>query len=183
MLVSSTSVVTMLLDPVRLMVAGSLAGAVRTSAQIAEHTGVDQREVIEALGALRDVGLVEQVPEGYALSVASLQRLANELAETDVPMDPWVGFGMTDDERDVLERFFHGRTLSEVPSNRAKRLIVLERIALEFALGTHYTEPEVNAVLRVFHPDSATVRRHLIDEGLLDRADGRYWRSGGRIEI
>jgi hypothetical protein len=31
--------------------------------------------------------------------------------------------------------------------------------------------------------DHVTVRRYLVDEGLLDRADGRYWRSGGPVEV
>jgi DNA-binding transcriptional ArsR family regulator len=100
--VNSTSIVSTLLDPVRLMVAGSLAGRARTVASIAGYTGVDERDVVAAIGALRQVGLVEQSEDGYTLPAASLRRLASELAETDVPMDPWVGFGMTDDEHRPL---------------------------------------------------------------------------------
>ncbi len=177
-----TPIVTTLLDPVRLMVAGSLAGRTRTTAEVAAHTGLDQQDVVAAIGALRQVELVEQSDDGYTLPAASLRQLAAELAETDVPMDPWVGFGMTDDEQQILERFFQGRTLAEIPSNRAKRLLVLERISLEFDLGTHYPEQEVNEILRGFHPDVATLRRSLIDEGHLDRDGGQYWRSGGRTD-
>ena len=164
------------------MVAGSLAGRVRTVADVAEHTGADERDVVTAIGALRQVGLVDRAGDGYTLAATSLRRLASELAESDVPMDPWVGFGMTDDEQQILERFFQGRTLAEVPANRAKRLVVLERISLEFDLGTRYTEVEVNDVLRGFHTDVATLRRHLVDEGHLDRDHGQYWRSGGRTD-
>ncbi len=181
--VSSTSIVSALLDPVRLMVAGSLAGTVRTTAEVADYTGADHREVIAAIAALRQVGLVEPVGDGYTLPPAGLRRLAAELAERDVPMDPWVGFGMTDDERLVLERFFQGRTLVEVPTNRAKRLLVLERISLEFDLGQRYSEAAVDDLLHGFHPDVATLRRHLVDEGLLDRGGGQYWRSGGRTAL
>jgi hypothetical protein len=31
------------------------------------------------------------------------------------------------------------------------------------------------------HPDTATLRRYLVDEGLLDRAGGEYWRIGGTV--
>ncbi len=31
------------------------------------------------------------------------------------------------------------------------------------------------------YPDYATLRRCLVDEGLLTRADGVYWRTGGRV--
>jgi hypothetical protein len=100
-------------------------------------------------------------------------------------MDPVIGYGMTDDERLVLARFFAGRVLVEIPSQRAKRLIVLQRLALEFDPGRRYTELEVNAVLGAFHRDWSALRRGLVDEGLLDReptAGGNlYWRSGGRV--
>jgi hypothetical protein len=42
---------------------------------------------------------------------------------------------------------------------------------------------EVNGILRRFHDDHATLRRALVDEAFLDRAEGRYWRSGGRIPL
>jgi hypothetical protein len=174
--------VSTLLDPVRLMVAGSLAGKARTVASIADYTGVEERDIVNAIGTLRQVGLVEQSDDGYTLPAAGLRRLASELAETDVPMDPWVGFGMSLDEQQILERFFQGRTLAEIPTNRAKRLLVLERISLEFDLGTRYTEAAVNDVLHGFHPDVATLRRYLVDEGRLDREAGQYWRSGGRTD-
>jgi hypothetical protein len=44
-----------------------------------------------------------------------------------------------------------------------------------------YPEPEVNERLHRFHADHATLRRALVDEGLLDRAAGQYWRAGGRV--
>ena len=60
---------------------------------------------------------------------------------------------------------------------------MLERLALEFDLGRHYAEPAVNEILRVFHPDVSTLRRYLVDEGLLDRDQHTYWRSGGRVDL
>jgi hypothetical protein len=30
--------------------------------------------------------------------------------------------------------------------------------------------------------DHVTLRRYLVDEGLLSRADGEYWRTGGWVE-
>jgi hypothetical protein len=88
---------------------------------------------------------------------------------------------MTARESEVLARFFHGDRLSELPAQRHKRLVVLERLALEFEPGVRYREAEVNALLRRFHDDHATLRRALVDEGYLDRAAGEYWRSGGRV--
>ena len=90
---------------------------------------------------------------------------------------------MTDEEREVLARFFTGTQLVEVPANRAKRWVVLQRLALEFDIGRHYSEAEVNEILGAFHDDTATLRRHLVDEEFLDRAGGEYWRSGGRVDV
>lgn len=173
-----------LLDPARLAVAGALAGgdSCRLSVdELVEQTRRDRREVVEALGALRASGLVAADEGGYRLALDVLRDLGQELAEVELPMDPIIGFGMTDDERLVLSRFFHGRTLHEIPNSRSKRLIVLERLALEFDVGRRYPETEVNAILGRFHPDWSSLRRHLIDEGFLDREQNEYWRSGGRL--
>jgi len=42
-----------------------------------------------------------------------------------------------------------------------------------------YPEREVDAMLRAWHPDHAALRRHLVDEDLLARDAGMYWRIGG----
>lgn len=36
-------------------------------------------------------------------------------------------------------------------------------------------------MLQMYHPDHAALRRYLVDEGFMTRADGVYWRTGGRI--
>ena len=169
------------LDPDVIAVAGALVGAPLTTDEAAAATGIDPRGVVHALASLRTAELVVTAEGGYQVDVAALRGIAAELADPVMEMDPVIGFGMTDDERIVLERFFEGRTLREVPSSRAKRLIVLERLALEFDVGRRYLEREVNSVLGAFHPDWSTLRRHLVDEGLLDRDQNVYWRSGGRI--
>ena len=65
------------------------------------------------------------------------------------------------------------------------RLVVLQRLALEFDVGRRYTEAEVNSILGAFHPDWSALRRGLVDEDFLDReprgGGNMYWRSGGRV--
>jgi hypothetical protein len=80
------------------------------------------------------------------------------------------------------QRFPDGRLVS-IPAVRSKRRIVLEHIVLTFEPGIRYPEREVNAVLRAWHPDHAALRRYLVDEGLLTREDGVYWRSGGPVDL
>jgi hypothetical protein len=172
-------------DTDRLAVAGALAVEPLTAAELADRTRRDRKVVLTALGDLRSAGLVTVEGDRYGLDLDGLREAAKSAAEVELPMDPAIGFGMTDEERTVLERFFSGRVLTEIPKQRAKFRVVLQRLALEFDVGRRYTEAEVNEALFPFHTDWSTLRRGLVDEGLLDReyaaGDTWYWRSGGRV--
>jgi len=149
-------------------------------------TSLDRKVVLTVVGDLRSVGLVTADDAGvYSLDDEAIRLAARQSADIEIPMDPVMGYGMTDDERAVLGRYFSGRILDEIPTQRAKRLIVLQRLSLEFDVGRRYTEFEVNALLGAFNADWSALRRGLVDEGLLDRepaAGGNlYWRSGGRV--
>jgi len=181
----AATIAALLLDHDRLAVAGALAARPMTTDELVQATGREDRAVLACLGELRNAGLVGHTDGRYELDLDALRRAAKQQTEVELPMDPAIGFGMTDDERVVLERFFAGRTLIEFPSQRAKQLVVLQRLALEFDLGRRYTEREVNETLFPFFEDWSTLRRHLVDEGFLDRASigggNQYWRSGGRV--
>jgi hypothetical protein len=82
----------------------------------------------------------------------------------------------------VLRAFFSGDSLRSMPRPGRKRRIVLERVVQCFEPGQRYDESEVNALLRPVWGDVAALRRYLVDEELLDRADGVYWRCGGPVE-
>jgi hypothetical protein len=81
---------------------------------------------------------------------------------------------------DQLKPFIRDGRISVMPAKRTTRLILLDKVAQAFVPGRHYTEAEVNDVLKTLTTDHAALRRYLIDEGLMDRTgDGTYWRSGG----
>lgn len=181
----ATDLLGLLIDPDRLAVAGALAVSPATVDALAARTERDRRTVLTGLADLRQAGLVTVAGDTYTLDLAALRAVAQQAAELEIPMDPTIGYGMNDDERAVLERFFSGRVLVEIPTSRPKFQVVLQRLALEFDPGRRYTESEVNEILHEFHTDWSTLRRGLVDEGYLDRepADGtvQYWRSGGRL--
>jgi hypothetical protein len=60
---------------------------------------------------------------------------------------------------------------------------VLERIVQEFEPGVRYDERDVDQILVVFHHDYVSLRRYLVDLGMLSRAEGVYWRTGGRYDV
>lgn len=94
--------------------------------------------------------------------------------------DP-ASFGEIEDPalRKVLRSYLVDGRLPVIPRPGAKRRLLLGHLATAFEPGMRYTESEVNATVRVWHPDVAALRRYLIDEGLLARENGVYWRSGG----
>lgn len=68
--------------------------------------------------------------------------------------------------------------LDGVPAQRKKRLAVLRWLVEDFQPGRRYTEAEVNETISRRHPDFATLRRHLVDEELMQRQRSIYWRTG-----
>lgn len=88
---------------------------------------------------------------------------------------------MTDagDDARVLENFTDasGRLIA-IPAQRKKRLAVLRWLVEEFQPGRRYPEVEVNRIISRRHPDFATLRRFMVDEELMQRRSGIYWRTG-----
>lgn len=171
----------LLLNPRRLVVLGLVGARPRTAEELEAELGLRRKHVLQAVAPLVTAGLVRREGDRYELVEDAVVALAQELPGPE-PADPYLFRGMLPEEHDVIARFFEGRRLVEWPMTLSKRLVVLERLALEFEPGRRYAEREVNDILRVFSDDYTTLRRALIDEGLLDRAAGEYWRSGGRVE-
>ncbi len=86
-------------------------------------------------------------------------------------------------EEAVFSAFVKDGRITAMPAKRAKRLALLDHVAGLFDIGVHYSEQEVNRVLLNMFDDYVTLRRYLVDEGFLDRADGEYWRSGGTVDL
>jgi hypothetical protein len=58
------------------------------------------------------------------------------------------------------------------PKKQKEKLVILDRIALCFETGKEYAEKEVNSILSGMTEDYVTIRRYLIDYGLLERQPG-----------
>ncbi|MDN6412014.1 MAG: DUF2087 domain-containing protein [Yaniella sp.] len=91
----------------------------------------------------------------------------------------------------TLTTFMPAGELVSFPTKRKALVVILLEILTTFETETVYSEKEINAVLRLFHPDFARLRRELIDYGYLDRNahTGQYWvnsplpvRSGNLIQ-
>ena len=172
-----------LAEPDRLAIAGHLARSDAPAAELADALELPLPRLRKHLNRLVAAGIVRLKDDRrtYRLDAETLRWAAEQVGP---PRDAGLALGAaSDDEEAVLRAFFRNGRLTEVPAKESKRRIVLGRIALEFEPGVDYDEPTVNAIVGRFSNDHAALRRYLVDEGFLDRDHGRYWRTGGRVDV
>jgi len=179
----------LLAEPDRLRALAAVALGAGTLAEVAERTGLEPRAAARALSRLVAGGLLDgEAGKGYRVRTEVLQAAAiPPAAEAEGP-EATAAQG-----DDVLRRFIHKGRLLAMPAAHGKRLVVLDHLAGLFEPGRRYPEPEVNELLGRYHPDYAMLRRYLVDDGFLARADEPapsgsrsvkvYWRTGGTVEL
>jgi hypothetical protein len=162
----------------RLRVIGALVRGRATQAEIAEHLHVPVRDVFNHLAFLVHVGVVREKDGVYDLDEKAIETLARGQFEGKRPVYEAKG-EKQEDIRKVLKAYLNADgTLKQLPPEGKKMIIILNFILDAFPFDMTFTEKEVNTILRRFHVDTATLRRSLIDHGLMAReSDGtRYWR-------
>ena len=78
-------------------------------------------------------------------------------------------------KKEVLSHFFKYGKLTQIPTQRKKREIVLWEIAKSFEKDRKYAENEVNEIIHRFHEDHCTIRREMIACGIMAREKETYW--------
>ncbi len=176
----AATIVGLLADPARLKVVAALALGAGTIQEVAELSGLPLKDVALAARRLARAGLVHRDRHVLVLHTDRFAAAARVAAEAAPPPER-----LSEDpaEDAVLSAFVRDGRLVSIPAQRAKRLVVLQHLVRVFEAGIRYPEREVNALLGVWHPDVAALRRYLVDEGLLTRDAGVYWRSGGWVDV
>ncbi len=173
-----------LADETRLKVIGLLATRAHTVEQLAETLGLRASTVSHHLARLAEVGLVSARPSSYynvyRFEPQALAHAATLLSEKAQQAPPPAEVPPPFAEDTVVKRYLgpDGR-LRALPAQQKKRLIVLRHCLAAFEPGRRYTQNEVNDILREFSAEEyVTLRRYLIDYGLMDRepGGGEYWR-------
>jgi hypothetical protein len=169
-----------LADDERMKVAAAVVLGSGTTDEVVAATGFTKRRVLQALTKLEAVGLTTRSQSEWTFDVGRLKEIAREARPRVEPDD----VGDVDRETaSVLRTFLRGGRLTQIPTQHSKRMIVLDHICRVFDIGVRYPEREVNAYLRAFHPDTAALRRYLVDEGFLTREHNIYWRTGGSVDV
>jgi hypothetical protein len=170
----------LLADEDRLKVVAALVLGARTTADVRAATDLDARAAGRALVRLQDAGLLHADGDAWRLDLAPLREATRENAASALPED----YGSQDPETTkVLRAFLRDGRLTGMPAAHAKRRLLLEHVVQVFEPGERYSEKEVNAMLRAFTDDYVTARRYLVDEDLLSREAGVYWRTGGPVDV
>jgi hypothetical protein len=178
--VDAATIAGLLADPARLRVVAALALGAGTLEEVSEASGLSLKDVAHAARRLARAGLVVRDGHALALQTDRFGAAARAAAEAAPAPEP-----LSDDpaEDAVLSAFVRDGRLASIPAQHSKRRVVLEHLVRVFEPGVRYPERQVNVLLGVWHPDVAALRRYLVDEGLLTRDAGIYWRSGGPVDV
>ncbi len=173
----------LLADEDRLRVVAALALGAADIDALRHATGLELPAAVRALQRLVDAGLVERAADGRLALLSRAFQLAARYEAARRAVAPEEHPGVPADAARVLRSFLRDGRLTHIPAQHSKRVVVLEHLAQQFEPGTRYSEKMVNLVLGRFHPDTAALRRYLVDYGFLDRDHGEYWRSGGHVAL
>lgn len=164
-----------LADAERLKIAGLLGVEALSPTQVAERLGMKPADVQRHLEQLTVAGLANKEGSLYHLDSQALEKLTRQvLAQSRPPAPEYEG---DDFEVKTLRAYIErDGTLKAIPTQHKKLLVILHHLVKNFEPGVQYPENQVNQMLRRFHEDTAALRRYMVDNQLLAREKGIYWR-------
>jgi predicted transcriptional regulator len=174
-------------DASRLRIVALLARQELSVEQLAAMLELSSPTVSHHLSRLSEAGLVSARAEGYYSVYRLEQQALSDMARSILPSGalPAAAAGIDADayDRKVLKTYLDadGR-IRAFPSQQKKELAILRHVVRAFEQGRRYPEKQVNRMLSRFSDDTAMLRRHLVELGLMQRegGGGAYWRTTAR---
>jgi biotin operon repressor len=170
-------------DRSRLKIVGLLSEQAYTVEQLSDRVGLSESTVSHHLARLSEAGLVSARAVGhysvYSLELDTVCGMARRLLKTEC-----LPALARDIDRDASEKrvlaSFTGRDgrFSALPTQEKKLLVLLRRVLRDFEPGLRYNERKVDAILSRYHPDTARLRRGLVEHGLMEAGGTGYWKKG-----
>ncbi len=165
-------------DKSRLQILKSLVNEDMYVELLAQRLGLTPSTISFHLKKLEDAGAVtsrkEQYYNIYSMNEDIFKSTILDIIKEESPEADLQKQREEEYRRRVIENFFEYGKLKNIPSQRKKRLIVLNEIAKAFEPGREYTEREVNLIIADFHDDFCTIRREMVCEGILTRENSIY---------
>ena len=160
-------------DVNRLRIAGLIGIEPLSPLQLAERLHLPPPAVVTHLDRLESAGFVSQTDGTYRLESKALETLARRNLANLRPKPKVEAFDGEAFDQKVIHDFMGGDgKFKTLPSQPKKFLSILRYTARVFETGKDYPENQVNEILKQFHPDTASLRRGLVDAGMLARSEG-----------
>jgi biotin operon repressor len=172
-----------LADTSRLRLLNSIMRKSQYVEELSERMGLSASTVSFHLKKLEEAGLVAKSRDQYYAVYKADERIL------DTTLRELIAFENIEAGRQearirnyrekVVRSFFKDNRLIRLPAQYKKKRIVLEEIARRFEPDRKYPEKEVNAIILEVFGDYCTVRRLMIDVGMMERKDNVYRRPDG----
>ncbi|MCY9695788.1 DUF2087 domain-containing protein [Paenibacillus alginolyticus] len=152
---------------------------------LAEKLGVTPATITHHASKLREASLINERRDKntiyFALNEYFIRSTATATAELIFKNKKGEIDPMKDEDRNqnlkqsVIRNFItlDGK-LKHIPAQLKKKLIVLEHLVEQLEQGRTYTEKELNAFIKNYHPDFATIRREFIMHQFMFRDNEIY---------
>ncbi|MBF5032909.1 MULTISPECIES: DUF2087 domain-containing protein [unclassified Micromonospora] len=164
-----------LADERRRTVFAAIVLGARDVPAVVARTGLPARDAAVAVRRLTDAGVLAD-DGGLRVDAERLREFARAGAAASAAP-------AANPRETILRTFLRDGALTRLPAQRGRRRVLLEHITERtFEPGRRYPEREVDDALRRWceggEADHVTLRRYLIDDMLLTREQGVYWRTG-----
>ena len=178
-------------DESRLRMVALMSERAYTVSEMATVFNLTEPTVSHHVSKLHSAGLLRLRMEGnqrfYTINEKRLETLKNYVngieklparVEKVKANTAWIeALDWNEADKKVLRDYTAEGRVPNLPSKVNKWQVILRWIATKFEPNKHYTEKQVNAILRDINEDYATVRRYMIDFGYMRRelGGGDYW--------
>ena len=165
----------------RLKMVGLLANGELSVGELAELLNVKEPTISHHLSLMKELGLVDFRAEGnvriYWLETAALQAISKDVFSQDnlatlvddTAADSW--------ERKILQSSIDKNgQVTIIPTQYKKKMVLIRWMLEKFEMDKKYSEREVNDIIKRHHEDSAWFRRMMVDNRMMQREKGVYWR-------
>lgn len=175
----SVEIIKSLADSSRLQVVNSLMERPQYVEELAHRLNLAVSTVSFHLKKLETAGLVSKTKEQYYIvykinedifnlslrEIISFENLEKHFQEKRIEKY----------RRHVIGSFIKKNKITKLPVQKKKKLIILEEFVKMFESGKKYFEQEVNEKICELYDDYCTIRRMMIDEGIMQREGNTYW--------
>jgi len=172
-----------LADPTRVRLLILLRDGERNGQELAKKLGVTPATITHHAAKLREANLINERREKntiyFSLNHYFLKNSADATTNLIYRASEG-GASMLNEQQQrikesVIKNFFTAEgKLKSIPAQMKKKLIVLEHLVSRLELGRNYSEPEINAFIKEYHEDFATIRREFIMHQFMFRENDIY---------